>query len=187
MKIGIDIDDTITYTNELLVKEALKFDEEYLNDRGFQDETKYSFREMFYWTTEDVEKFIKYLRGSNLLYNVEPIEGSLEYINRLNEEGNEIYFITKRMNSLKIKNLTKKWLKQHGYKYKKVYFYIKDKAQFCKKNKIDLLIDNDVPTAKECIELKQNYILKQDGYNYKNKELNLIDKWEDIYKYIEKM
>ena len=116
MKIGIDIDDTITYTNELLVKEALKFDEEYLNDRGFQDETKYSFREMFYWTTEDVEKFIKYLRGSNLLYNVEPIEGSLEYINRLNEEGNEIYFITKRMNSLKIKNLTKKWLKQHGYK-----------------------------------------------------------------------
>ena len=186
MKIGIDIDDTITYTNELMVKEAIKFDEEYLNDRGFKDENAYSFTEMLYWNTDDVEKFLQHIRGTNLLSKVKPIEGSQEIINKLVEEGNEIYFITKRSNTFHIKSLTKKWFKQNGYKYKKIYYHIKDKALFCKKNKIDILIDNDIKTAKECVELGLDYILKQDGYNYKHTKYNMIDKWEDIYKYIEK-
>lgn len=186
MKIGIDIDDTVSKSNELLVEEALRFDGEYLNDRGFKNKEAYSFREMLYWTEDDVIAFLDHIRGSNLLLSTEPIEDSIKYINKLYEEGNEIYFITKRDNRIRMKNMTKKWLKKYNYKYHKVYFNIKDKAEFVKKNNIDILIDNDVPTAKKCLELKQDYILKQDGYNYKNEGYNMIDKWTDIYKYIEK-
>jgi hypothetical protein len=48
------------------------------------------------------------------------------------------------------------------------------------------MIDNDVKTAHDCVELGVKYVLKQDGYNYKNMKYNMIDRWEDIYKYIKK-
>jgi len=187
MKIGIDIDDTISKTNELLIEQALIFDRDYLDDRGFKDENAYAFQDMLYWTREDTRNFISYVRKNNMFLKLEPIEDSIKYINMLKEEGNEIYFITKRPNLLNVKSMTKKWLKVNGYKYNKLHMHINDKAAFIQKHKMDILIDNDIPTAIACRELGLKYILKQDGYNTKSTDLNLIDKWEDIYNYIKEM
>ena len=49
MKIGIDIDDTLFDTDEVLISCALQYDKEFVNNRGFRDKNSYHFVEKFYW------------------------------------------------------------------------------------------------------------------------------------------
>ena len=41
MRVGIDIDDTIANTNELLIDLGLKFDKEYKDGKGFKNKNSY--------------------------------------------------------------------------------------------------------------------------------------------------
>ena len=103
MKIGIDIDDTVSKTNERLIEEALKYDREYVKGKGFKDPEAYSFMEMFYWSVVDVDNFLKRFRKGNAFYELDEKEDAALYISKLYDEGNEIYFITRRQNTLKMK------------------------------------------------------------------------------------
>ena len=117
MRIGIDIDDTISKTNEKLIEVALEYDRQRVKGKGFKDPDAYSFMEMFYWNVVDVDTFLKTFRSGNYFLELEPVTGAVEYINKLYDEGNEIFFITRRQNKLKMKMMTKKWLKKNGFKY----------------------------------------------------------------------
>ena len=124
MRIGIDIDDTVAKTNDKLIAEAIKYDMEKVKGRGFKNKNAYSFMEMFYWSVLDVDGFLKEVRKGNFFLDVEPIEDSVEMVNKLFDEGNQIVFITKRKNTFNTKMKTKKWLKKCGFKFNKVRFYV---------------------------------------------------------------
>ena len=64
MRIGVDIDDTTSKTNDRLVEEAYIYDKKYLKGRGFQDKDAYSFTEMLFWNVVDVDNFLEYIRKS---------------------------------------------------------------------------------------------------------------------------
>lgn len=181
MRIGIDIDDTVSKTNEKLIEVALRFDEKRVKGKGFKDPNAYSFMEMFYWNVMDVDTFMKTFRSGNYFLELEPLEGASEYISKLYEEGNEIYFITRRQNTFKMRSMTKKWLKKNGFKYNKVFFYIKDKGKFGSELGLDYFIDNDEKNVYDALEYNIKAYLMDTKYNKDVTDLERVKSWKEFY------
>lgn len=184
MRIGIDIDDTVSFTSKRMIEEAKKFDQEFLRGRGIKNKNTNSLIEMFYWDVYDLDRFLDYVRSGDFFLNVEIKEEADKYINKLFDEGHEIYFITRRKNSFRVRKLTKKWLKMNGFKYNKLFFGVKDKGYKCRDLGVDVFIDNDQKNIEEALEFGIDALLMVDEYNKRIRKLNKVNNWEEIYKYI---
>jgi len=168
--IGIDIDNCISNFDDTLLNEYLKHDKQ-LRNAGIINENIENLRNgMFDWTydeersfyTENIETFAK---------NLKPIDDSQYYINKLKEDGHEIYIITGRNNG-EYKNpyeLTKNWLKKYDIFYDKLIFtnaYNKhEKTEVCLKNNISLMIEDSTTISLDLINNNINVILDTDIYN----------------------
>lgn len=186
MIIGIDIDDTIAKTNERLISEALEFDRKFVKGKGFKNKKAYSFMEMFYWSVVDVDNFLEYIRNGKFFLELEPIDGALECINSLYNDGYKIVFITRRKDSFRVKSITKKWLKKIGFKYHKLILGAKEKGRICEDLGISLFIDNDIKNVYDAIHHGIDSLLINDGYNKDEDELKLVETWDEINSYIRK-
>ena len=184
MRIGIDIDDTISCTNEKLIEEALKYDKEHVRGKGFKNKNAYSFMEMFYWTVMDVDNFLNTVQGSNFFLDLDVKHEANEYIKKLYDEGNEIIFITRRKNSFSTKLKTKKWLKKHGFKYNKLLMGHSKKGEVCQNYSIDLFIDNDYKNVYDAMSYGVDSIMMGDEYNKDEKEIKRVESWKEIYNYV---
>lgn len=184
MRIGIDIDDTVSCTNEKLIEEALKFDKEHVKGKGFKNKNAYSFMEMFYWTVMDVDNFLKTVQGGNFFLDLDVKHEANEYIKKLYDEGNEIIFITRRKNSFTVKLKTKKWLKKNGFKFNKLLLGHSKKGQVCKDYGIDLFIDNDYKNVYDALSYGIDSIMMGDEYNKDETEVKRVESWKEIYNYV---
>ena len=86
MRIGIDIDDTVSMTNELLIEKALIYDKGHLSSLGFKDSNAYYFTDMFYWTESDAKNYITYF-SANYSKDTKPIANAKSVINKLYDLG----------------------------------------------------------------------------------------------------
>ena len=184
MRIWIDIDDTTSKTDERLIEEAYKYDKKYLNGRGFQDKTAYSFTEMFFWNVVDVSNFLDYIRRGKFYLQLEVMENAPKCINKLRSMGHEIIFITKRRNHLKLRWYTKRWLKKNGISYDRLIMGAEDKGQVVVDENIDVLIDDDVKNVKKAVEAGKKGLLMTTKYNQGEKKLERVNDWKEIYKKI---
>lgn len=184
MRIGVDIDDTTSKTNDRLVEEAYIYDKKYLKGRGFQDKDAYSFTEMLFWNVVDVDNFLEYIRKSKFYLKLEVMEDAPKVINKLREKGHEIIFITKRRNHFKQRMYTKRWLKKNGITYDKLVMSAEDKGKVVVEENIDLLIDDDVKNVKKAVAAGKRGFLMSTKYNLKEKKLERVNNWKEIYKKI---
>ena len=83
MKIGIDIDDTVMNTFDVIEEAARYFDKYFLENKGYQDITKYDFHERFYWTSEEKKAFFNYFRKNKLYLKAKPKGDALYYLEKL--------------------------------------------------------------------------------------------------------
>ncbi len=187
MKIGIDIDDTVANTDERIIQEALKYDKESVKGRGFKDKDAYTFMEKFYWNVMDVDGFMKIIRKGKFFSELNPIEDAVMYVNKLYDDGNEIYFITRRKNDFITKMKTNKWLKKTGFKFHKLIMGGIDKGTMCKDLGIDVFVDNDEKNVRAASKNGINSILKGTLYTSDVKDLTKYENWKDIYKHIKKV
>lgn len=95
---------------------------------------------------------------------------------------NEIYVVTVRKNNdewfsetLKkdVERITKKWLKDNGIYYDKIFFNIKNRGFFCKENDIDFMIEDDPKNLKALIENTEVIVFNY-SYNRDREFENLI-------------
>ena len=185
MRIGIDIDDTVALTHDMLIEAAIKFDKEFVEGRGFRNKNAHKFNEMFYWRTENVKAFFDYIGKQKLfLNNIEPRENAVEIINKLYEEKHKIIFITRRNSKGCSRGCTKKWLKKEGFKFHKVIMDCEEKGEMCKKKKIDLFIDDSSVHIYEAIAENIDALLIDTPRNKSEKKLKRVKGWPEIYKYI---
>lgn len=188
MRIGIDIDDTIAYTNEKLIEAAFRYDKECLKGRGFKEKNAYRFVDMFYWNKDNVQSFFYYVRGSNFFLELEEIPGAVYYINKMYDEGIEIYFITYRTNKNPlVLDKTKRWLKEKGFKYHKLFMRSEDKGKVCKDNDVSVFIDNTYSHIEDALNYGIEAILFDTIYNRDIDYDKRMNSWEDIYKYIKEV
>jgi hypothetical protein len=179
MKIGIDIDDTLTNTVEL----QKSYWQEYVKNHPNKD------------YNEEIPKNIntfgyKYIEDYWDLYR-EPLfypsfkENASLVTNKLDNDGYELCVITSRPD-YKYKDLHKRleeWFKQNNIPIKTIYTNIKNKGHYCKKKNIDLLIDNDIAQINEANKYKVKAIMFNNLDEYKG--LKTTD-WLELYEIIKK-
>lgn len=186
-KIGIDIDDTVMNTFDVIEEAARYFDKYFLENKGYQDITKYDFHERFYWTSEEKKAFFNYFRKNKLYLKAKPKGDALYYLEKLYNEGYEIYFLTRRKKDekLDILSITKNDLISKGFKFTDCYIGLSKKGEACKSLGIDVFIDDAVIQIEDVNNYGIKTILVDNWYNKEYKGLRAKN-FQEIYNIIRK-
>ena len=187
MKIGIDIDDTVMNTFDVIEEAARYFDKYFLENKGYQDKSKYDFHERFYWTSEEKKAFFNYFRKNELYLKAKPKGDALYYLEKLYNEGYEIYFLTRRKKDekLDILSITKNDLISKGFKFTDCYIGLSKKGEACKSLGIDVFIDDAVIQIEDVNNYGIKTILIDNWYNKEYKGLRAKN-FQEIYNIIRK-
>lgn len=148
MRIGIDIDDVITDTSSSIRKYIDKSD----NKSNIYEHIEEVMRgEM---PTQEIKNFYRD-NSINIFRDAKVKENASLVIQKLIDEGNEIFIITSR-GEVKFKGsekLTLDYLKTNNINYTQILFNSFEKANICKENSIDIMIDDSI---KYCIDIANN-------------------------------
>lgn len=164
MRIGIDIDDTMTDTHSGVVK--------YKN-------IAYPERNASDILPEDL--FIEFMDKYELLIyaTVELKAYAKESIQKIHE-NNEVIIITSR--SKKGEEVTKEYLRRNGIPYDQIFFEISNKGILAKELGIDLFIDDHNFICKQMVDAGVNVIkMHRDNENHEYREFK---DWQEILDYI---
>ena len=186
MVIGIDMDDTICSTNELIIEVADQYDKEVLGGTGVKDVNAYEFTEMMGWPKEMKGQF--FADRLEYIMSHSPIkEGAREVINRLHDNGCEIIIISFRKDKYLTDpyKLTIDWLQENGIKYDKVFVNTGTKQDECIENNVKLFIDDKESHCEDVSREGIDVLLFTNAYNHDEKRFDRADNWMEVKKYIE--
>lgn len=189
MRIGIDIDGVLTNIEQWQLdcggKFFSKLDKSVINKDG------YEISEIFGVSDELDSEFWK-----EYLYDYVTKEPARKYANeviqKLKDEGNEIYIVTARYltdrdtdEGKQMREIVVNWLKEQNINYDKIVFSPEDKLKTCIENNIDVMIEDKVENI-EKISTKIPAICYHAGYNKhcKNDNIYRVYTWYDIYNLI---
>ena len=192
MRIGIDIDDTLTDVKDELIKAgenyARSLGKDIKVDKNFEDKNNNGnkWQEMFQFNYEELKYFLKDIQES-ITNKAKPREDVVEVINKLKNDGNEIIIITARDSEFHDDpyKYSKDWLDKNNIYYDKLVVNARNKEDTCIEEKIDLFIDDSesnclkvnkagIKTIRVCNEIENN-----------NSNLICFNNWNDIYSYIQ--
>lgn len=191
MRIGIDIDDTISDTATVMYQLMLKEDKKKRNT-GIVDPDRHIFSPngRFDWTEDEIDRFL-YDNFERESKKFKVIQNADKVIAKLKEEGHEIYLITARSKNHwpDREKSTIEWLKFRGIKYDQLLFSkARDKSDELRQYKIDIMIDDSISSCAlmEACGIPCIVKLNTDNYN-KAKKHNfryMAEDWQDIYNII---
>ena len=186
MNIGIDIDDTISKTSEMMDTLAKEFTEKELKREFTINEIEvtnpYWARDTYNWTEEESKIFFeKYYK--EIMEKVEPKEDVIEIINKLAQK-NRIIIITARWDneSKFMKKTTEEWFKKYQIHYDELYIGHKDKRQLVTGNNVEIFIDDNYQTCKEVSELNVRTLIMNSrlNKNIEDDKLERVFSWKEI-------
>jgi len=179
MIIGIDVDDTMTNTSELLAEYAKKY---------FNSNNKILIKKILHPKKADTkifEFYCKYLPEMMMKYTLK--ENVKEVIDRLRLKGHKIIIITARgtTRGLKQAEITKKYFQKHKINVDKIIFEQKDKTDACLKYKIDIMVDDStyVLESLKGTDTKPLLFVSINNKDFKNNFDN-VSNWLELEKYI---
>lgn len=191
LRIGIDIDNTLTDIEEDLMKAAFT----YAKSLGRTINTKYlksiddnndgnKYQKIFGFDYEELKYFLKDIQES-ITDNAEPRPFASEVIESLHLAGYKIIIITAR--DLEFHDnpygQSEMWLKKNNIYYDKLIVNARKKGKICKQEKINIFIDDNISN---CLDVTKCGIKAILFGKKKEKDSTLIsfDNWKDIYDYI---
>lgn len=189
MKIGIDIDNTITNTLPILKQYCKKYNEEIVKRNLPMNEKGFATINLYDWTKEEESDFcLKYLEKAVLQAPVK--ENAKEIIKKLKEEDNTIYIITARTKHhfKSPYETTEKYLKEKGIIYDELIVGATDKKKVCMEKNVDILIDDEPQNINQISPLLPVIVFKA-VHNEECEGNNIIkvDTWNEVYDIIKKI
>lgn len=190
MNIGIDIDNTITNTREIIMEYAEKFTKENGLKRDWSP-GYYNVEYAFGWDEETTQQFFDcYLM--DIYRNVSPKDDAVEVIKQLHEKHNIILITSRNERSELIKEITIEWLDKHQISYDKLVMNRTDnmhhfsKMAECIANKIDIMIEDHHDLVMEISE-KIPVIMFEYKYNshVKAEKIKRVNKWLEVQSIID--
>ncbi len=188
MKIGIDLDGVVIDSETTFRTYEEIFDIDTLNGDNLIDREEPKFQSRYNWTKEQEQQFIdKYFmiisKESNLM------SGFVGVYKLLKAQGHEFVVITARGGFIpEMKDDAERVLNESNIKFDKYYWNVNDKLEICKKENVDIMIDDDwrIVTKLAQNNIKTLYFrdtnLKRLEENQYIKEVN---NWGDIYRKIQ--
>ncbi len=148
MVLGIDIDDTITDTYEVMMSYAQEYTinvlkkEPLINEKTNCDNHFYM-RDLNHWKDgEDLEFLKDYYE--KIVVGVKPKTLALEYLEKLKKEGHKIILITARWKAdyFDVRKRTEEWVKKYNVPYDKLIINAENKLTVAKQENVDVFIDD---------------------------------------------
>lgn len=184
MRIGIDLDGTITDFYSYLVTFGREFGKENFNNDKIKNYYGFEIEEIFDWNEEEIIKFKEYVR-TTLRMEVKPRIFAKECLYRLHKLGHIIYIITSRKEEDQYDTLnnTKKWLKDNNIYYDYLLLGNSNKLEECLNNKIDIFVDDKIKHCSKTQSANIRTYLFDNPYN-RNSSLNRVNNFYELYKNI---
>lgn len=187
MKIGIDLDGVVIDSEKTLKTYTEIFDIDTLKGNNLINKEEPFFQFRYNWTKGQKEEFIKKYfliasKESNLM------SGFIAVYNLLKKQGHEFVVITARGGFVKeMKDDAIRLLKENKVEFDKYYWQVEDKLEICKKENIDIMIDDNYHIIKKLADNKIKTLYFRDTNLIKLKEneyITEVNNWGDIYRII---
>ena len=195
MNIGIDIDDTISETFETLLPYSQKYTIEDLKRQSNisidGDCTNHLYIENANgWNDIETRNFWERYYG-DILKNVNIKKFAPEVINKLKQNGHNIYLITARWDipNSDIKKITEKWLADNNIVYDRMFMGAEEKLKLVKENNVDIFIDDSFNNCKDVVENTNSKVYLMTtmvNEKLKHKDIKRVYSWPEIYDLINK-
>lgn len=177
MRIGIDIDDTITKTHECVVSLKKTYLPEYNPNLKLPDDVFVPFIESH---ERDIHK------------HAELKDGAKEALEYLHAKGHTIIILSSRGSYYK--NITEDTAFQDTYDYfiknnlpfDKIITNLEEKVSACLENKIDLFIDDNIKVCKSVKDAGIK-VVKMARFDDLDNDLETVENWNELIKMIKEM
>ena len=183
MKIGIDIDDTITDSWECLIP--------YYSRLFNVPEDKLHKSLPYYESIKDkissVDEYYKIMLPvyDKVSPNVNLLPNVKETIDALYNLGCKVYFITSRgTDHTDAYKDSKVFLDRYHIKYEKIIVNAKDKAKVCQDEGISLFIDDSYKHCEAVSNICIDVLMHETYYNKKYNEFIHFSNWHYVYEYV---
>ena len=187
MKIGIDLDGVVIDSETTFRTYEEIFDMDVLKENNLINREEPKFQTRYNWNEEQEKEFIekyflKVARESNLM------SGFIGVYNLLKSQGHEFVVITARGGLVEeLKDEAIRLLDENNIKFDKYYWKISDKLEICKKENVDIMIDDDWRIIKNLSDNSIKTLYFRDTNLMKleeNEYIKEVNNWGDIYRYI---
>lgn len=189
MIIGIDIDDTISDTYEVMMNYAQEYTIDVLKREPILNEsadcsnhfyTKY----MHNWKDDEDLDFLN-LYYEKILKEVRPRTLAIEYLRKLQEEGNKIILITARWESdfFDVRKTTENWIKENNIPCDKLIINAENKLIAAKEENVDVFIDDSFSNCEMVSNggIKSYLMDSRVNKGLKNEKIERIYSWPHLY------
>lgn len=191
MRIGIDIDDTLTNIKDKLTKAARNYAISLKKDlpkniKNHQIVDIYNngniYQKLFNFNDDELKYFLGVIQ-EEITDNALPREDCVDVIKKLHEDGHEIYIVTARDSEFHKDpyHQSEVWLNKNSIYFDKLVVNARDKRKACLENNIDLLIDDSISN---CLNVSncgiETILIGNNGI----KNIISLSNWKEIYKYI---
>lgn len=188
MRIGIDLDGVVFDTEKEFRVYSELYDMLELKQNSKIDNKALRFQDRFNWTKENVEEFLERYHNQ-IVIEAGFIPGAKMILKKLIDDGHKLILITARggMNKAMIP-ITEARLKQEDIDiFDKYYWATENKEEICKKENIDIMIDDYNKNCEKIAKAKIKVIYLKDAPSYDLKEseyIKVLYNWGEIYRYI---
>lgn len=184
MRIGLDIDNVILNTDDVLLEAFKKEDKNKRNKGIINRNADYFMSGMFDWTKDEVNSFLNE-NMERLAKNLVPIENAKKYMDLLLKEGHELYLVSNRtypQYKCAFKT-TEDNLKENNINYTKLFLTeTNDKSKEVLENNIDIFIDDRASNCMKLLEHGITCILFRTIYERRTfSNLDSVSNWKELY------
>lgn len=187
MKIGLDVDGVILNSeNEIRLKAEL-YDLLELKGKGVVHPNEFLNCDRYDWTKEELDNFRKkyFVEASNDSY---PMPGAKQVLEKLRKDEHKLVIITARGITIKeMKQAAINKFKEYNLEFDQYFWEEESKLDICKKENIDVMIDDKASICKATSENKIKTLYFRDVNREKleeNEYLKEVNNWGEIYRYI---
>lgn len=185
MRIGIDLDGVVIDSETTFRTYEEIFDIDTLKGNNLINREEPKFQSRYQWTNEQEKQFIekyflKVSKESNLM------SGFIGVYNLLKNQDNQFIVITARGGFIKeMKDDAIRLLEDNNIIFDKYYWKVEDKLEICKKENIDIMIDDDWKIVKKLADNQIKTLYFRDTNLKKleeNEYIKEVNNWGDIYR-----
>ena len=190
MKIGIDLDGVVIDSETTFRTYEEIFAIEDLNHRKIINLEEPKYQDRYMWSKEEQHKFNeKYLLKASHESNL--MSGFLPVYKKLKDLGIEMIVITARGVFIEeMKDDAIRLLNENNIVFDKYFWNIHNKLEICKKEKIDVMIDDDYKIIQQLSNAKIKTLYFRDTNLKKLDETDYVhevNNWGDIYRYFSEL
>lgn len=142
------------------------------------------------YTEIDSEKAMNYTNSLFFLKmskscNFVPVNNSVEILKKWHSQGFEIHFVSSRPKFKAFQRATVEWLKNHDINYSRLVFSCSNKAKYCSKHGMNLIVDDTFDNCNNATNLGIPAVWVKTKYNEKeqrvlNRRIYNADSWSKI-------